>query len=83
MWTPVGCDKCNKTGYKGRVGIYEAILMDDAIEAVVRTNPSEREIQKAAEPQGIPSMKQDGVTQILNGVTSMEELLRVIDLEKE
>ncbi len=83
MWTPVGCDKCNKTGYKGRVGIYEAILMDDAIETVVRTNPSEREIQKAAEPQGIPSMKQDGVTQILNGVTSMEELLRVIDLEKE
>lgn len=83
MWTPVGCEKCNKTGYKGRVGIYEAILMDEAVEAVVRSNPSEREIQKAAEPQGIPSMKQDGVTQILNGVTSMEELLRVIDLEKE
>ena len=57
--------------------------MNDAIEAIVRENPSEREIQKAAEPQGIPTMKQDGVTQILNGVTSLEELLRVIDLEKE
>ena len=83
MWTAVGCPECNNTGYKGRVGIYEAILMDDAIEKIVRENPSEREIQKAAEPQGIPTMKQDGITQILNGVTSLEELLRVIDLEKE
>ncbi|MDO8482986.1 MAG: ATPase, T2SS/T4P/T4SS family [bacterium] len=83
MWTAAGCAECNNTGYKGRVGIYEAILMDDAIEKIVRENPSEREIQKAAEPQGIPTMKQDGITQILNGVTSLEELLRVIDLEKE
>jgi type II secretory ATPase GspE/PulE/Tfp pilus assembly ATPase PilB-like protein len=83
MWTAAGCPECNNSGYKGRVGIYEAILMDDAIEKIVRENPSEREIQKAAEPQGIPTMKQDGITQILNGVTSLEELLRVIDLEKE
>ncbi len=83
MWVAAGCAECNNTGYKGRVGIYEAILMNEAIEAVVRSNPSEREIQKAAEPQGIPTMKQDGVTQILAGITSLEELLRVIDLEKE
>jgi type II secretory ATPase GspE/PulE/Tfp pilus assembly ATPase PilB-like protein len=83
MWTEVGCDKCNHTGYKGRIGIYEAILMDGAIEAIIRQNPSEREIQKAAEPQGIPTLKQDGITKLLAGVTSINELTRIIDLEKD
>ncbi|MSR78856.1 MAG: type II/IV secretion system protein [Candidatus Taylorbacteria bacterium] len=82
MWTEVGCDKCNHTGYKGRVGIYEAILMDDAIEAIVRENPSEREIQKAAEPQGIPTLRQDGIIKLLAGITSLNELSRIVDLEK-
>jgi len=81
MWTPVGCDKCNKTGYKGRTGVYEAIRADEAIEKVVRENPSEREIEDAARPQGIPNMTQDGILKILSGVTSLEELERVINLE--
>jgi len=83
MWTEVGCDQCNHTGFKGRVGIYEVILMDDSIEKIIRENPSEREIQKAALPQGIPNMKQDGIMKILAGVTSLSELSRVVDLEKE
>ncbi len=83
IWTAVGCDVCNHTGYKGRLGIYEAILMNGVIESVVRENPSDREIQKAASSQGIPTMKQDGVTKLLSGITSLEELTRVIDLEKE
>ncbi|MDO8623948.1 MAG: GspE/PulE family protein [bacterium] len=81
MWTPVGCDKCNKTGYKGRIGVYEAIRSDASIEKVVRDNPSEREIEEAARPQGIPNMMQDGVLKILSGVTSLEELERVVNLE--
>ncbi len=83
MWVAVGCDQCNGTGYKGRVGIFEAVLMDDAIEAVVREKPSEREIQKAAAPQGIPSMKEDGILKVLSGITTLDELSRVVDLEKE
>ncbi len=81
MWTPVGCDRCNKTGYKGRTGVYEAIRADEQIEKVVRENPSEREIEDAARPQGIPNMVQDGVLKILSGVTSLEELERVVNLE--
>ncbi|MBI2476352.1 MAG: type II/IV secretion system protein [Candidatus Taylorbacteria bacterium] len=83
MWIEVGCDACNHTGFKGRIGIYEAILMNEAIEAVVRQNPSEREIQKAALPQGILTMKEDGIMKVLAGVTSLKELGRVVDLEKE
>ena len=80
MWVAVGCDKCNKTGYKGRLGIYEAILMTREIEMVVQKNSSDREIWDAAKGQGIPTMKQDGIIKILMGITSLEELARVISL---
>lgn len=75
-----GCEECNFTGYKGRTGIYEAILTDERVEAVVKENPSEREINKAAENQGILNMKQDGIIKVLQGLTSIDELRRVIDL---
>ena len=76
-----GCEKCNFTGYKGRTGIYEAILTNEKIEAIVKENPSEREIVKAAEDQNLLNMKQDGVLKVLKGMTSIDELRRVIDLE--
>ena len=81
IWEPVGCDKCNMTGYKGRIGIYEAVLVDEKIENAVETNPSEREIWAAAKDQEILTMKQDGVLKILKGITSLSELERVISLE--
>ncbi len=80
IWTAVGCDKCNGTGYKGRVGIYEAILTDKKIEDAVEMNPSEREIWIAAAGQGILRLKQDGMLKVLAGTTSIEELERVISL---
>ncbi len=79
-YTSVGCEKCNKTGYKGRIGVYEAIRADSAIEKIVRENPSEREIEAIAKPQGIPTMTQDGILKVLAGITSIEELGRVVDL---
>ena len=82
MWVSAGCEKCNGTGYKGRIGIYEAILTDEAVEQVVINNPSEREIKKVAIPQGILTMEQDGVVKILAGITSLDELTRVIDVDE-
>lgn len=81
MWSPVGCEKCNMTGYKGRVGIYEAIRSTPSIEDAVERSPSEREIWAAAKGQGILTMNQDGVLKILKGVTSLPELERVISFE--
>lgn len=80
IYSAVGCEKCNGTGYKGRVGIYEAIITDKKIEDAVEMNPSEREIWIAAQGQGILTMKQDGILKVLSGVTSIEELERVISL---
>jgi len=81
MWSAVGCEKCNKTGYKGRIGIYEAILMTRAIEEAVQRSASDREIWEAAKGQGLLTMKQDGVIKVLTGVTSIDELQRVIVLQ--
>jgi len=78
-----GCDACNHTGFKGRIGVYEAIRMDQSIDAIVRDNPSEREIRRAAEPQEIMTMAQDGIQKIVNGITSIDELERVVDLETD
>lgn len=83
IWRPVGCEKCNQTGYKGRVGVYEAILMDDAVAKITIENPSEKEIKIAAIPQGILDMRQDGILKILTGITDMSELGRVVDLTEE
>ncbi|MFA6536433.1 MAG: GspE/PulE family protein [Candidatus Paceibacterota bacterium] len=83
MFVPVGCAVCNNTGYKGRAGVYEAIITDQAIEKVVEASPSEREIKKASVAQNIPDMRQDGIMKILAGLTSLEEVKRVIDLEAE
>ncbi len=80
VYEAVGCIECNFTGYKGRTGIYEAVVTNEKVEEVVVSNPSEREISKAAEDQGIPDMLQDGVIKILHGITSLDELGRVIDL---
>jgi type IV pilus assembly protein PilB len=82
VWQSVGCDKCNMVGYKGRLGIYEAIVVDENIENVLENNPSEREIKKAANLQGILDLAQDGIIKALKGVTTIEELRRVIDIDK-
>lgn len=79
--SPQGCEACHGRGYKGRVGIFEAVFMDRAVEEILRSKPSEREVAAAARPQGIPTMPEDGVIKVLRGVTSLEELRRVVDLD--
>lgn len=74
------CPIGNGSGYKGRIGLFEAILMDENIEKVITSNPSEREIRKIANKQGILTMQEDGVLKALAGVTSLEEIKRVVDL---
>ncbi|MBU0998953.1 GspE/PulE family protein [Patescibacteria group bacterium] len=83
LFAPVGCEKCNMTGFKGRIGIFEAIKTDETIEKIIPENPSEHEIKKIAGKQGILSMRQDGLVKMLNGITSFEEVQSVVDLSEE
>jgi type IV pilus assembly protein PilB len=83
VWEAPGCEKCSNIGFKGRIGIHEAIVMDEAVETTVINNPSEREIKKASTHQGLLDLKQDGILKVLGGVTTLAELERIIDIEKD
>ena len=78
-----GCEKCGGSGYSGRIGIYEAVLMDKEIEKLLDKEPSDKEIAETAVPQGILTLKEDGVVKVLKGITSLDELGRVIDIESD
>ncbi|MBX4195776.1 type II/IV secretion system protein [Candidatus Parcubacteria bacterium] len=80
IWEAVGCEKCNGLGYKGRLGIFEAILVNGAIEKAVNLNPSERDITAASRDQGLLNLIEDGILKVLKGETSLTELRRVVDL---
>ena len=73
-----GCERCNETGYKGRVGVFEALFVSDEIERLIMRDPSEVAIREAEQKQGMLSMKQDGILKMLAGITTLEELTRVV-----
>lgn len=81
IYTPGKCQDCNYTGYKGRIGIFEAFLINNEIERLILKNPSETDIKKAAEKQKMMTIFQDGLIKVLEGITSFEELNRVASSE--
>ncbi|MEK7106420.1 MAG: hypothetical protein AAB895_03630, partial [Patescibacteria group bacterium] len=83
IYEAVGCDKCNNTGYKGRMGIFEAIHNDGSIEKIIPNNPSEREIKEVAQNQGSLDMAEDGIVKVLKGITSYSEVGSVVDFYEE
>jgi type IV pilus assembly protein PilB len=80
LYKSVGCSACGNTGFRGRVGIFEGIVMDTKVEEVVLRDPREHVILEAARPQGIPTMVEDGIEKVITGTTSLSELERVIEL---
>lgn len=78
LYTGKWCAKCNGTGYKGRIGIYEIINMDDDIRELIKTGWSPEEVVKIARKNGMILMKEDGVLKALWGHTTIQEVLRVV-----
>jgi type IV pilus assembly protein PilB len=76
---PKGCAKCNKTGYSGRIGVFEALTMTPSLSSIILREPSEEVIRKEAEEQKMITMKQDGIIKILKGITTVEEIIRVTE----
>jgi general secretion pathway protein E len=77
QWHPVGCPECGHTGYKGRTGVYELMVANDKIRALIHNRASEADIVIAAEADGMETMRRDGDRLVDAGITSLEELLRV------
>ncbi len=78
FYKPVGCEKCGKLGYKGRVGIYEAITMTPEMQKLIQTaSVTELEIENLAIDQGSMLMMHDGILKAMNGETTLDEVFRV------
>lgn len=72
-----GCKNCGNTGYKGRTAIFEIIEIDDRLEDLILKHPASHEIWEAAQKNGARSLFEDGLEKVKNGITTIEELLRV------
>ena len=72
-----GCAACNNTGYRGRVGIFELIVVNSTMEEFILSNPSTSALRKFAIQQGMVPMYQDGLLKVLEGITTLEEIIRI------
>src|SRR5205823_4371810 len=73
----VGCARCNYSGYRGRIGLYEVMLNSDEIRELTIRRSSADEIRKVAIDQGMTPLRDDGLEKVRTGITSIEEVLRV------
>ncbi len=76
-WVAEGCDKCRNTGYAGRVGLYELLVVDDYLRDVIARNPNVSEFRRMCLERGMVSLQTDGMSKAASGLTSVKEVLRV------
>ncbi len=79
LWAGEGCDKCRNTGYAGRVGIYELLVVDDNIRDVIARNPNVSEFRRLCIEKGMTPLRQDGLAKAAEGLTTVQEVLRVTE----
>lgn len=80
LYRPVGCSHCRDSGYSGRSGVYELIAIDETLRVMIHARNSEQDLKKYARTL-YPSIRQDGLSRVLRGDTSLEEILRVTSEE--
>jgi type IV pilus assembly protein PilB len=73
-----GCPRCNQTGYKGRIGIYQLMVMSEELSRLASQHGSREELERAAMEGGMGSLWDDGLAKVTSGLTSLEELARVL-----
>ena len=78
LYRAVGCSACSKTGYKGRLALHEVMVVSEEIERLAVEHASATVIEKVAIAEGMVTLRDDGLAKVLNGVTSLEEILRVV-----
>ncbi|MDE2397674.1 MAG: type II/IV secretion system protein, partial [Burkholderiales bacterium] len=76
-WHPVGCPACSQTGYKGRTGVYELMVVNESIQTLIHNRAPEQDLLAAAQAAGLDSMREDGERLVRAGITSPEEVIRV------
>ena len=79
IFEPAGCKKCNQEGFSGRIALFEVLEMTDQLSEIILKAPTIENLQQEARRQGMITMFQDGILKVLNGVTTIEEVLRVAE----
>ncbi len=79
VWTSKGCDKCRKTGFSGRVGIYELLAVDDQLRDIIARNPNVAEFRRLCIERGMVTLRGDGMRKVAAGLTTIGEVLRVTE----
>ena len=77
LWRGAGCKECLGTGYKGRTGIYEILTVSDAIKTTILKTSDSNIIKKQAVSEGLHTLREDGARKVEDGITTIEEVLRV------
>ena len=83
FYKAVGCDECDHTGYRGRIGIYEVMTITDTLRRLIASRATEEQIREAAISGGMILLGEDGLSKVKSGVTTPEELLRVVTEVRE
>jgi type IV pilus assembly protein PilB len=80
FYRKVGCPRCSRSGYKGRIGVFQLLVMNDELESLAAVNAPRDEIQRAAYEEGMRTLWDDGLAKVAAGLTSLEELARVVSM---
>jgi type IV pilus assembly protein PilB len=83
FYKSVGCDQCNHTGYRGRIGLYEVMRVTDKLRRLIASRAQEDQIREAALAGGMISLGEDGLAKVKSGITTPDELLRVVTEVRE
>jgi type II secretory ATPase GspE/PulE/Tfp pilus assembly ATPase PilB-like protein len=76
-----GCEQCSYTGYRGRIGIFELLPINDTIRELIMKGATVRELKEKAVSLGMRTLRQDGIEKVVKGFTSVDEVLRVTQIE--
>lgn len=76
VYEPCGCDFCSHTGYYGRIGVFEIMEVNDEIRDLIAENGTTEELERAARNSGMRTLRENGINYVLNGTTSVEEMLK-------
>jgi type IV pilus assembly protein PilB len=81
IWSGAGCDQCSGTGYRGRIGIFEVLAVGDEIRDMIMRRATAKEIKDQAVTLGMRTLREDGIRKVKAGITTIDEVLRVTQVE--
>ena len=82
LYQPNGCDECGNTGYKGRIAINELLIVDDQIRKLIIKHEDSNIIKQEAVKKGMKTLWQNGIEKVAKGITTLNELERVVDIDE-